>query len=138
MSGESIEDRVEFQELLRKIESPKIKAVLIVEIQRLGRPDLEEIGKITKIFRYTRTMVITPQKTYDLQDDYDRDAFERELKRGNEYLEYQKKIMARGRLLSVSQGNYIGSVPLMVLIRYGSLKVKQNIRLLRKIKNKRI
>ena len=56
-------------------------------------------------------MVITPQKTYDLQDDYDRDAFERELKRGNEYLEYQKKIMARGRLLSVSQGNYIGSVP---------------------------
>ena len=111
VSGESIEDRVEFQELLRKIESPKIKAVLIVEIQRLGRPDLEEIGKITKIFRYTRTMVITPQKTYDLQDDYDRDAFERELKRGNEYLEYQKKIMARGRLLSVSQGNYIGSVP---------------------------
>ena len=68
VSGESIEDRVEFQELLRQIESPKIKAVLIVEIQRLGRPDLEEIGRITKIFRYTRTMVITPQKTYDLQE----------------------------------------------------------------------
>ena len=50
-------------------------------------------------------------KAYNLQDEYDRDYFERELKRGNEYLEYQKKIMARGRLLSVSQGNYIGSVP---------------------------
>ena len=111
VSGESIEDRIAFQMLLKKIESPKIKAVLVVEIQRLGRPDLEEIGRITKIFRYTNTMVITPQRAYDLQDEYDRDAFERELKRGNEYLEYQKKIMSRGRLLSVSQGNYIGSVP---------------------------
>ena len=56
-------------------------------------------------------MVITPQKSYDLRDEDDRDSFERELKRGNEFLEYQKKIMSRGRLLSVSQGNYIGSLP---------------------------
>lgn len=111
VSGESIEDRIEFQKVLNRIESPGIKAVICIELQRLGRPDLEEIGRITKIFRFTNTMVITPQKTYDLQDEYDRDTFERELKRGNEYLEYQKKIMARGRLLSVSQGNYIGSVP---------------------------
>ena len=111
VSGESIEDRIEFQKLLKRAESPKIKAVLVVELQRLGRPDLEEIGRITKIFRYTGITVITPMKSYNLQDEYDRDYFERELKRGNEYLEYQKKIMARGRLLSVSQGNYIGSVP---------------------------
>lgn len=111
VSGESIEDRIAFQKILKLIESPKIKAVLVVELQRLGRPDLEEIGRITKLFRYTGTMVITPQKTYDIRDEYDRDAFERELKRGNEYLEYQKKIMARGRLLSVSQGNFISSIP---------------------------
>ena len=111
VSGESIEDRIEFQKLLKRVESPKIKAVLVVELQRLGRPDLEEIGRITKIFRFTNITVITPMKAYNLQDEYDRDYFERELKRGNEYLEYQKKIMARGRLLSVSQGNYIASVP---------------------------
>ena len=111
VSGESIEDRLAFQDLLKRIESPKIKAVLVVELQRLGRPDLEEIGKITKIFRYTNTMVITPQRAYNLRDEIDRDYFERELKRGNEYLEYQKKIMNRGRQLSVSQGNYIGSLP---------------------------
>ena len=111
VSGESIEDRIEFQKLLKKVESPKIKAVLVVEIQRLGRPDLEEIGKITKIFRFTGITVITPMRAYNIQDEYDRDYFERELKRGNEYLEYQKKIMGRGRLLSVSQGNYIGSLP---------------------------
>lgn len=111
VSGESIEDRIAFQKILKLVESPKYKAVLVVELQRLGRPDLEEIGKITKIFRYTDTKIIIPQKIYDLRDEYDRDSFERELKRGNEFLEYQKKIMGRGRLLSVSQGNYIASIP---------------------------
>lgn len=111
VSGETISDRPLIQELLKKIELPKYKAVLVVEVQRLSRGDLEDAGHLIKILRYTNTVVITPTKTYDLQNEFDRDAFERELKRGNEYLEYQKKIMNRGRLLSVSQGNYIGSVP---------------------------
>ena len=97
------------KELLKQIESPRIKAVLVVEVQRLSRGDLEDAGRLIKLLRYTNTLVITPQKTYDLRDEYDRDFFERELKRGNEFLEYQKKIMNRGRLLSVQQGNFIGS-----------------------------
>lgn len=111
VSGETIADRPRVQEVLKRIESPKIKGVIIVEVQRLGRPDLEDIGRLSKLFRFTSTLVVTPPKTYDLSDEYDRDAFERELKRGNEFLEYQKKIMNRGRLLSVSQGNYIASSP---------------------------
>lgn len=111
VSGETIADRPEVQKVLRLIESPKIKAVLIVEVQRLSRGDLEDAGRLIKLLRYTNTLVITPQKTYDLRDEYDRDYFERELKRGNEFLEYQKKIMNRGRLLSISQGNYCQSRP---------------------------
>ena len=112
VSGETIQDRPEIQTILKKIESPKIKAVLIVEVQRLSRGDLEDAGRIIKLFRFTETLVITPQKTYDLNDEYDRDSFERELKRGNEFLEYTKKIMRRGKEASVvNEGNYIGSVP---------------------------
>ncbi len=111
VSGETIADRPEVQKVLKLIESPKIKAILIVEVQRLSRGDLEDAGRLIKLLRYTNTLVITPMKTFDLKDEYDRDMFERELKRGNEFLEYQKKIMNRGRLLSVSQGNYIGSNP---------------------------
>ena len=111
VSGETIDDRPEMIKLLKMVENPCIKGVLVVEVQRLSRGDLEDAGRIIKIFRYTNTMIITPMKIYNLQDEYDRDMFERELKRGNEFLEYQKKIMNRGRLLSVSQGNYIGSVP---------------------------
>ena len=110
VSGETIEDRPEMKEILKRIESPRVKAILVVEVQRLSRGDLEDAGRLIKLLRYTNTLVITPQKTYDLRDDYDRDFFERELKRGNEFLEYQKKIMNRGRLLSVQQGNFIGSI----------------------------
>ena len=109
VSGETIDSRPELLQLLKKIESPKIKAILIVEVQRLGRPDLEDIGRLSKLFRYTNTLIITPTKTFDLRNEYDREAFERELMRGNEYLEYTKKIMSRGRLLSVQQGNFIGT-----------------------------
>ena len=111
VSGETIADRPEVQKVLKLIESPKIKAILIVEVQRLSRGDLEDAGRLIKLLRYTNTLVITPTKTYDLIDEYDRDSFERQLKLGNEFLEYQKKIMNRGRLLSVSQGNYLGSAP---------------------------
>lgn len=111
VSGETIEARPEIQRLLRLIESPRYKAVLIVEPQRLSRGDLEDIGRIVKILRYTNTLAITLQYTYDLADERDRDMFERELKRGNEFLEYQKRIMANGRILSVQNGNFIGQHP---------------------------
>ena len=109
-SSETIDSRPEMLRLLKTIERPDVKAILVVEVQRLSRGDLEDAGRLIKILRYTNTQVITPMKTYDLRDEYDRDAFERELKRGNEYLEYFKKIQARGRLASVKAGNYLGSV----------------------------
>ena len=111
VSGETIADRPDMQTILKRIESPKIKGVIIVEVQRLSRGDLEDAGKIIKLFRFTNTLAVTPQKAYDLKDEYDRDAFERELKRGNEYLEYIKKIMGRGKEVSVvNDGNFIGSI----------------------------
>lgn len=110
VSGETIAERPEINRVLRLIESPRYKAVAVVEPQRLTRGDLEDIGRIMKLLKHTNTLVITPQRVYDLRDEYDWDAFERELKRGNDYLEYTKKILNRGRLLSVSQGNYIGNV----------------------------
>lgn len=117
VSGETIADRPEFCKVLRQVESPNIKGVLVVEVQRLSRGDLEDAGRLIKILRYTHTKVITPQKVYDIEDDYDRDFFERELKRGNEYLEYTKKILARGKYQSAKDGWYIGSKPPFGFIR---------------------
>ena len=111
VSGETIKERPEINKVLRLIESPKIKAVKVVEPQRLTRGDLEDIGRLMKLLKHTNTYVITPERVYDLRDEYDWNAFEAELKRGNDYLKYAKKILNRGRLLSISQGNYIASIP---------------------------
>lgn len=109
VSGETIADRPEFQRVLKLIESPKYKAIKVVEIERLSRGDLEDCGRLIKLLRYTGTYIITPQYVYDLTDERDRDDFERVLKQGNMYLEYFKKIQNRGRLQSVANGNFIGN-----------------------------
>ena len=110
VSGETIKERPEINKILRLIESPKYKAVKVVEPQRLTRGDLEDIGRLMKLLKLTNTYVITPERMYDLRDEYDWNAFEAELKRGNDYLKYTKKILTRGKLLSISQGNYISSI----------------------------
>lgn len=119
LSGETIADRPVIQGVLRLLEAGNTAAVLVIEPQRLSRGDLEDCGHIVNAFRYTNTAVATPSKTYNLSDEYDRKFFEMELTRGNDYLEYTKRILNRGRLASVKQGNYIGSVA-----PYGYRKVK--------------
>lgn len=112
VSGETIDDRPQMLELLRRIESPEVKAVMVVEVQRLSRGDLEDAGRLIKLLRYTNTQVIALRpvlKTFDLNNKYDREAFERELKQGNEYLEYSKTIMYSGKLIAVKEGNYIAT-----------------------------
>lgn len=109
VSGESISERSEFQKVLKLVETPSIKAVLVVDTARLGRPDTAEIGLISKIFRYTNIYVITPERAFNVADDFERDMFENELKRGNYYLESSKKQLSRGRDISASSGNYICS-----------------------------
>lgn len=118
-SAETIDRRKEFLKVLRRIESPKIKAVLCVDPQRLSRGSLKDIGRIVELFQYSNTIVITRQYSYDLRDDRDRKSLERELMSGNEYLEYYKRIQQNGRILSVQNGNYIGQTP-----PYGYKKVQ--------------
>lgn len=110
VSGETIEDRPEIKKVLRAIENPSVKGVLVIEPQRLSRGDWEDGGKILSSFKYSNTIIYTPQKTYDLYDKFDYKFFKMELSQGNDYLEYIKEILARGRSASIREGNYIGSV----------------------------
>lgn len=112
VSGETIADRPEMQALLRRIESPSIKAIKCADEARLSRGDLEDAGRLIKLLRHTNTLVIIPdnwggQYVYNLRDEDDREKFERKLKEGNQFLEYQKKIMRRGRELAVQRGEFI-------------------------------
>ena len=106
-SSETIEERPEMCRLLKDIENPNIKAVLVTEIERLSRGDLMDAGLVIRVFRYTRTLIITPTRTYDLNDESDRMIAEMLLKAGNQYLEYSKKVMKRGKDIASMNGEFI-------------------------------
>lgn len=112
VSGETLKERPEINKVLRLIESPKYKAVKVYDLQRLSRGDLEDVGRLLKLFKLTGTYIITTrqERIFNLRDEFDFEAVERDLKAGNYYLNYAKKVMAAGRLQSVARGNYIGSV----------------------------
>lgn len=115
VSGETIQDRPQIQEVLKRMESASILGVLVVDVQRLTRGDLIDCGMIINAFKYSHTLIMTPNKTFDLSDNdtgqnYDMKILKLELNSGSEYLEYTKMILNRGRNISVEKGNYIGSV----------------------------
>ena len=111
ISGETIDERPEMLRLLSAIENPVVKRVWVVEPQRLTRGDLEDCGRVVNALRYSGTQVVTLTMTYDLTNKMHRKFFEQELLRGNDYLEYTKEILLRGRIASVERGNYIGNIP---------------------------
>lgn len=108
-SGETIASRPMIQKLIGMIQRKEVEAVLCVDLQRLSRGDLVDVGELSRLFWTTKCKILTPVHSYDLSDEHDRKFFEMELMHGNDYLEYTKKIMSRGRRQSVLEGNYIGS-----------------------------
>ena len=110
VSGETIASRPVMKHILQLIESDTYEAVAVVDPQRLSRGDLEDCGRLINVFRYTNTSIITLQQLYNLNNEFERKFFEMEISRGNDYLEYTKKILLRGRIASVKEGNYIGSI----------------------------
>jgi hypothetical protein len=122
VSGETIADRPMMIKLLEDIEKGDIDFVVVVEPQRLSRGSFGDIDKIVNSFKYTDTKIATLTKTYDLNNKFDRKYFEQELLRGNDYLEYVKEILTRGRIRSVEDGLYIASKP---PFGYDKLKLKK-------------
>ena len=118
-SGESIEERTEIKKVLSRMEDTMVKGVVVIEPQRLSRGDLVDCGNLISLFRYTKTLVVTPMMTYDLENKMERKFFQDELLRGRDYLEYTKEILFRGRVASVKRGNFVGNCP-----PYGYNRVK--------------
>lgn len=107
VSGESISDRVEIKKVLSRCERKDIRAVLVVDPQRLSRGDLIDCGTLVNTFLYTDTLIITPTITYHLDNKMERRFFQDELMRGHDYLEYVKEILERGKLASIQRGAFI-------------------------------
>lgn len=107
VSGESIAQREEIQKVLALIEDPNTTGVVVVEPSRLSRGDLADCSKLITAFRFSHTLIHTPMMTYNLENKMERKFFQDELLRGNDYLEYTKEVLWRGRVAAVKRGCFI-------------------------------
>lgn len=110
VSGESIEARPVVQELLKDVESGRWKGVLVVEVERLARGDTMDQGRVAKSFKFSNTKIITPIKIYDPNDEFDEEYFEFGLFMSRREYKTINRRLQRGRVSSVKEGKYVGSV----------------------------
>ena len=111
VSGENIIFRPKMIELLQAVEEKKYSGVLVMDIQRLGRGDMQDQGMILKTFKQSNTKIITPQKTYDLNNDFDEEYTEFEAFMSRKELKMINRRMQGGRIRSIEEGNYIATNP---------------------------
>ncbi|MFO2550939.1 recombinase family protein [Alicyclobacillus cycloheptanicus] len=68
-SSDSINFRPEFKRLLKDIENDFYDAVVVMDYDRLSRGDKEDRARVEKILQQSNTLVVTPTRVYDLNDE---------------------------------------------------------------------
>lgn len=111
VSGESVYHRPEMIKLLEEVESGLYDAVLVMDIDRLGRGGMQDQGLILETFKRSNTKIITPRKVYNLNDEWDEEYSEFEAFMARKELKLINRRLQRGRLKSIEEGNFIGSTP---------------------------
>ena len=110
VSGDSIDSRPEMQRLLEDVNNNRWPAVLVVELERLARGDTKDQGIVAEAFKYSNTLIVTTDKTYDPNDEFDEEYFEFGLFMSRREYKTIKRRMQTGITLSVLEGNYLGSI----------------------------
>ena len=110
VSGESISQRPEMQKLLEDVSSGLYAGVLVVDIDRLSRGNSIDQGIVGQTFKYSNTKIITPNKTYDPNDDFDEEYFEFSLFMSRKEYKIINKRLERGRKQSAKEGRFMGSI----------------------------
>ncbi|OOM81843.1 recombinase [Clostridium puniceum] len=111
VSGDSLFNRPKMLELLTEIENKQYAGVLVMDIDRLGRGGMKDQGIILDAFKESDTKIITPVKTYDLNNELDEEMTEFKTFFSRRELKTITRRMQGGRVRSVEDGNYIATNP---------------------------
>lgn len=69
VTGESIIERTELQRMLKRMDEGEIDAILVMDLDRLGRGDMYDSGILDRAFRYNSIKLITPTEHFDPEDE---------------------------------------------------------------------
>ena len=120
VSGESLFARPQMLQLLQDIENNLYDAVLCMDIDRLGRGDMQEQGLIMNTFRNSDTRIITPREVYNPQNEKDEMFFEFKGIIARNELKAIKRRMLEGTKRTIAAGGYVSEPP------YGYQRIYKN------------
>lgn len=108
VSGETIAARPVMQHLLQEVEQGLWDGVIVVEVERLARGDTIDQGIMAQAFKYSNTLIITPLKVYDPNNEFDEEYFEFGLFMSRREYKTINRRLQRGRVASSKEGKYAG------------------------------
>ncbi|WP_096201621.1 recombinase family protein [Bacillus sp. FJAT-45350] len=123
VSGEYISERPMMQKLLREVETGIADAVLVMDMDRLGRGDMVDQGTIYRVFRFSETLIVTPTEIIDPNDENQELTFSIKSLIAREELKAIVKRMQRGRRASANEGKSITKAPPFGYLRDENLKL---------------
>jgi len=109
VSGDTIAARPEMMKLLHEVEEGKWEAVHVVETSRLARGDTIDQGLVARAFSLSNTLIITPAKVVDPNNEFDSDFFEFDLFMSRREYKLITRRMQRGRMASTREGKWAGN-----------------------------
>ena len=110
VSGESLAARPQMMRLLDLVSTGMYTGVVCMDIERLSRGSSMEAGYIMQIFQTNYCKIITPGKTYDLQNESDEQFTDMKFMFSRYELKTINKRLVRGRNQSASEGKFMGSM----------------------------
>ena len=111
VSGESLYARPQMLALLEKVDAGGVDAVLCMDIDRLGRGGMRDQGIILDVFKSSDTKIITPDHTYDLNDESDEQLTEfKSFIARQEYKQIARRFRA-GKRRTVQDGGFLSAAP---------------------------
>lgn len=111
VSGETIDARPMMQRLLREVEQNLWTGVLVVEIERLARGDSIDQGIVARAFKYSETLIITPNKIYDPTKEMDEEYMEFGLFMSRREFQTIRRRLTRGVQAARKEGKYTAGQP---------------------------
>lgn len=110
-SGESLYARPEMLRLLEDVEAGKFGGVLCMDLDRLSRGRMTDQGIILDALRWSNTLIYTPDKVYDLNDDVDDQMAEFKTFLSRQEWRLIRNRMRRGLMRSIQEGCYVANAP---------------------------
>lgn len=107
VSGDSIDERPEMLRLLEDVYKGTYAGVLVTEIERLARGNTKDQGEVADAFTFSDTKILTPQRIYDPNDEFDQEYFEFGLFMSRREYKTIRRRLTTGKELAAQDGNFL-------------------------------